>query len=64
MKATLNKDKTVLLVEIPYNASDNAPKSATGKSVTRASTRGNMAVALDGKQVMLGINCYELVKAS
>ena len=61
MKVSLNKDKTVLLIEVPYNASDNATPSATGKSLTRASTRGNIAVALDGKQVMLGVNCYELV---
>ena len=55
MKATI-KDN-VLHIEIPLHA----PRpSATGKTLTVASTRGNQPTdaRIDGKPVIIGLNAY------
>ena len=55
MKATI-KDN-VLRIEIPLHA----PRpSATGKTLTVASTRGNQPTdaRIDGKTVVIGLNAY------
>ena len=55
MKATI-KDN-VLHIEIPLHA----PRpSATGKTLTVASTRGNQPTEarIDGKPVIIGLNAY------
>ena len=55
MKATI-KDK-VLHLEIPLHA----PRpSATGKTLTVASTKGNQPTeaTIDGKPVIVGVNAY------
>jgi hypothetical protein len=55
MKASIKND--VLFVEIPLN---KPTPSASGKTMTVASTHGNMATTamVDGKTVIIGLNAY------
>ena len=61
MKCQLNREKTELTIVISYRNGDDAPTSSSGKSVIRASTNGNQPVALDGRQVRLGLNVLSLI---
>lgn len=61
MKCSLNRDKTELTVVLPYLAGDDAKISQSGKSIIRATTSGNQPVALDGRQVRVGLNVFEIV---
>lgn len=59
MKAKLNEKKDMLILEIPFDNRGELSKS--GKSMTHASTRGNMAISLDDKQFQIGINCFSKI---
>lgn len=59
LDVTLSKDKKSVTIVMPIDMTKNAPESQTGKSIKRASTGGNQAVALDGKQVKIGVNIFE-----
>ena len=61
MKATLNKDKNEITIVMPYDNGADAPKSTSGKSMKRASSGGNQAFSLDGRQVKIGVNAFETV---
>jgi|TARA_R100000049_G_C1933848_1_gene77680 hypothetical protein len=61
IKCTLNKDKTKVTIELPYSTAENATPSASGKSLTRASTRGNQPVSLDGEVVKVGVNMFTML---
>lgn len=53
----LKEENGKLLIEIDTNL--DFGKSASGKSLTIASTKGNTDVAMPGgKVVKLGLNCY------
>ena len=64
MEIKLNQAKDTVTITLPYRAGDSAPLSASGKSVIRATTSGNQAVALDGKQIKVGVNLFETVPAT
>ena len=59
MDIKLNATKDQLTIVLPYNNSDDAPMSASGKSLKRASTSGNIQVALGDRTIMLGVNAFE-----
>ena len=61
MKVTLSKDKTKVTIELPYASKADAAPSASGKSLTRATTRGNQAVSLDGEVVKVGVNMFTML---
>ena len=63
MKATLNKAKDVLTIEIPFDKKGSL--SGSGKSFTLASTSGNQGVNFEGiGKVMIGVNAYKKAKAA
>ena len=61
MDIKLSQDKKTLTISLAYNAGDDAPVSSSGKSMLRASTGGNQAVAVDGKQIKVGVNVFETI---
>jgi hypothetical protein len=54
----LNKDKNRVTIDLPYFSKEDAVPSASGKSLTRATTRGNQAVSIDGEVVKVGVNLF------
>lgn len=59
---TVKQNGKKLIIEIDM---DDEPKpSSTGKSITRASTRGNVttSVVIDGKPLIVAVNAYTKVK--
>jgi hypothetical protein len=61
MDIKLSQDKKTLTIVLPYNGGDDAPVSSSGKSMLRASTGGNQAVAVDGRQIKVGVNVFETI---
>ena len=55
MKATIKNGE--LQITIPTNP--EPVKSKTGKTEVIASTHGNQPVAIDGRTVYIGVNCYQ-----
>jgi len=64
MDIKLNQAKDTLTIVLPYNSTDAAPVSSSGKSLLRASTGGNQAVAVDGRQIKVGVNVFETIPTS
>jgi hypothetical protein len=62
MEVSLNRDKNQITITLPYKNGDDAPISSSGKSVIRSTTAGNQPVALDGKQVRVGVNVFQPVE--
>lgn len=58
MKATIDKAKGTLTIEIQLETTPHA--SASGKTLVVASTHGNQATGLnvDGKALIVGLNAY------
>ena len=61
MDIKLSQDKKTLTIVLPYNGGADAPVSSRGKSMLRASTGGNQAVAVDGRQIKVGVNVFETI---
>lgn len=51
-----------LVITLPFNKAGE--RSASGKSLTHASTKGNKATELDvnGKKLVIGVNAYTPTK--
>lgn len=61
IKATLNEANDKLEISLPVEPR----KSASGKTLVLASTRGNIRTGIEykGREVMLGVNAYVFPKA-
>ena len=56
MATTVTKKGNKVVIEIDFDKDGKA--SASGKSIVHASTSGNQAVVVEGKQMYLGVNLY------
>lgn len=56
-KMKISTEQSDIVIRIPTDV-EGRP-SSSGKTIVLASTRGNRAIEVDGKTVMLSINCYQ-----